>query len=101
MKNEGESYDCQLEANAYEFARRCSLTGSSENSRPNEGENHLVAPFDVNPTQVGIRLDEECGENMIQVEESSRSHNDSAAATLRNPTRHPSIFLTRTVWTKI
>ncbi|EPB70745.1 hypothetical protein ANCCEY_10151 [Ancylostoma ceylanicum] len=49
------SYDCQLEANAYEFARRCSLTGSSENSRPNEGENHLVAPFDVNPTQVGIR----------------------------------------------
>ncbi|EYC02194.1 hypothetical protein Y032_0101g3358 [Ancylostoma ceylanicum] len=58
MKNEGESYDCQLEANAYEFARRCSLTGSSENSRPNEGENHLVAPFDVNPTQVGIRVSE-------------------------------------------
>ncbi|KIH54404.1 SCP-like protein [Ancylostoma duodenale] len=49
------SYDCNLEKSAYEFARGCSLRGSPQNSRPNQGENFLVAPFNENPTEVGIR----------------------------------------------
>ncbi|RCN45478.1 hypothetical protein ANCCAN_08478 [Ancylostoma caninum] len=52
------SYDCNLEKNAYEFARQCSLGGSSESSRQDQGENFHVAPYNGSPTEVGIRVSE-------------------------------------------
>ncbi|EYC11342.1 hypothetical protein Y032_0051g2153 [Ancylostoma ceylanicum] len=42
-------------------------------------------------------LDERCGESMLHMGESTRSCHDSAAATLWNRTRNPSIFPPRTV----
>ncbi|EPB70747.1 SCP-like protein [Ancylostoma ceylanicum] len=44
-------YDCTLEASAAAYAKGCSLTNSSVNSRPNEGENHWVALFTGDSTQ--------------------------------------------------
>lgn len=52
-------YRCVLELDAYNYAKQCTLQGSSQSSRPKQGENYHVGPVTTSFFQAGRRVSSE------------------------------------------